>query len=159
MNLLFICSYGEIRSVTAANIYGGRSIGLHRRYTTIPTEVHKKKMEKLCKWADKIYIFEDLKDYNKRTFEKYYPQFIDKVKILPIQDVYGEVNHPKLVEKIKKYLRCDFCDIKDTISNAIRVNPIKYKSLIVQSGKACNKCKIEDFNNLVKKIKESGDSK
>jgi predicted protein tyrosine phosphatase len=108
-NLLWICSYGQIRSVTACNIYGGRYVGLHDRYATEPRKKRKSKIIESCEWADMIFIFEDYKNYNKETFEKYYPQFVDKVKILPIPDKYGEVNHPKLVEKIKKYINNIYC--------------------------------------------------
>ena len=105
-NKLWICSYGQIRSVTAVNMYGGEYIGIHDRYCSDPSQIKGTKLERLCEAADEIYIFEDY-DRNTRTpntdyFLKHWSKFKDKIKqSLYIPDIYGEVNHPKLIEKIR----------------------------------------------------------
>jgi len=104
-NLLFICSYGQVRSVTAVNMYGGRSAGLHDRYANEPSKGKKSKIEISCEWADRIFMFEDLDNYNQKTFAKHYPQFTYKLKVLYIPDDYGVVDHPRLVERIKEAMK------------------------------------------------------
>ena len=99
--LVWICSYGEIRSVTGKNIYGGVSFGLHDRYFTNPRQQRVNRIEVACKNADRIYLFDDYDGYNSKTFKKVLPQFTDKLIVLDISDNYGEVNHPELIKKIK----------------------------------------------------------
>lgn len=109
-NKLWICSYGQIRSVTAKNLFGGKSIGIHDRYTSDPSQSKLTKMEQLCEWANEIYIFEDYdcanKSPNKDYFLKHWYKFKDKIKLsLFIPDEYGKVDHPRLIEKIKEALK------------------------------------------------------
>ena len=62
--------------------------------------------------TDEIYIFEDY-DYatispNRTYFLKNWSKFDDKIKLsLFIPDEYGEVDHPKLIEKIKEVIKND----------------------------------------------------
>lgn len=110
MKRLFICSYGQIRSVTAVNLFGGKSIGIHDRYCSDPSQFKETKMDRFCEWADEIYIFEDydrkIRTPNTDYFLKYWPQFKHKIKFsLMIPDIYGEVNHPELIRKIQQKIK------------------------------------------------------
>jgi hypothetical protein len=100
MNRLWICAYGQIRSVTAAQLYGGIAQGLYNQY-------HEKTLPKWIDWADEIYIFNDIaSNYNTEYFNKYYPNNEHKIKhTFQIRDMYGVVQHPELVQKIQKDLR------------------------------------------------------
>ncbi len=102
INIVWICSYGEIRSVTGKNMYGGVSFGLHDRYFTNPRKQRVNRIEEACKTADVIYLFDDYDGCNSKTFKKVLPQFVDKLIVFDIPDNYGEVNHPKLIERIKE---------------------------------------------------------
>lgn len=95
-NLLWICSYGQIRSVTAAGMYGGKYLGISNRY-------HEGLFEEYIRWADEIYIFEDTKDgFNTKLVKKLYPNAIGKImKQLFIMDVFGVVKHYDLIQAIR----------------------------------------------------------
>jgi len=73
MNLLFVCTAGENRSRTAAEIYGGKFCGVYDL------------TEKELKWADKIYVFE--KKHEQYISEKF-PYYYGKVTNLDIPDIY-----------------------------------------------------------------------
>jgi predicted protein tyrosine phosphatase len=101
-NLVWICSYGEIRSVTGKNLYGGVSFGLHDRYFTNPRAHRVHRIENACKKAETIYVFNDYDGYNAKSFKKVLPQFVDKLIVLEIPDQYGEVDHPELIKQIRQ---------------------------------------------------------
>jgi len=89
--LLFVCSYGQVRSPTAVKMYGGRYIGISDRYM-------EDKFREYCEWADIIYVFSETHVW---FIEKYYPKFNSKVSNLNINDIYGK-DCPELRKRIKK---------------------------------------------------------
>lgn len=96
MNLLFVCSYGQVRSVCGAYLFAKYHntlyLGLSNRYT-------EKFIEEYSEWADKIIVFEDIHLW---FYKKYYPQHLPKVECLYILDSFGDPNNPKLKEEIYK---------------------------------------------------------
>ncbi len=102
MNVLFVCSYGEIRSVTARKMFGGKIIekGL--------SDASPKTIRRMSEWADVIYVMTPIHTW---TYKKFYPEYLDKIIELGIEDYYGVVSHPKLKEMlIKKLKRYGFKD-------------------------------------------------
>ena len=97
MKKLWICSHGQVRSVTAAAMYGGKFGGLDNRYQNL---------EELVEWADHIFVFEDYdvttKLYNTERLIKEYPLSEDKIMhVIKLRDIYGEAHHPVLCERIE----------------------------------------------------------
>ena len=103
---IFICTYGEIRSVTAVNLYGGIALGLRAKRTL----EEKRKFRDLLLNALEVYVFEDYdfdepkRNYNSQELWKKFPQIKIK-KILYIPDHYGKVNNDHLIMRIKKEMK------------------------------------------------------
>ncbi|MCK4328032.1 MAG: hypothetical protein KAW41_06240 [Candidatus Diapherotrites archaeon] len=85
MNLLFVCTAGENRSRTAAEMYGGKYCGMYDL------------TDAALKWADKVYVFE--KKHETYIMEHFF-RFYGKVVNLDIPDIYDYG-----VEPLKKVVR------------------------------------------------------
>lgn len=90
MNKLFICYSGQIRSVTAAHIFGGKSCGFYE-YDGRTINSH---LKELVSWADQIFVMETwmVDEIKKMTGTK-------KIFDLNIEDLYF-VDDPRLVEEL-----------------------------------------------------------
>lgn len=100
INLLFICSYGQIRSPTAAKMFGGKYLGINNRYDD-------NKFKSFIEWADEIYIFEDycsaLQIHNTDYIKINYPNAKPKIKhIFHIPDKWGIIMNEDLQYEIVK---------------------------------------------------------
>lgn len=89
MNKLFICSFGEIRSPTAVNLFGGEYLekGLNG--------ASPKTIRRLCKKADIIFIFEA---FHRWFILREYPEFLNKVVSLYVEDIYPKKNDSNLIK-------------------------------------------------------------
>jgi predicted protein tyrosine phosphatase len=102
LNILFICHSGQIRSITARDLfkdrYNTKGIGLYPypNYNELNP-----KLEKLLVWSDKIFVMEK---YQLKLIEKYYPKYIKKVECLYIKDWYYR-NEPYLINLLKEKLK------------------------------------------------------
>jgi len=96
MKLLFACSFGQIRSVTAQALYGGKIIekGL--------SGASPKLIRRLSAWADRIYIFESAHEW---IYHNYHIEFVSKLINLEIEDIYPRAHDPKLVALIQDKYR------------------------------------------------------
>lgn len=93
INRLFICSYGQVRSVTASTMFNGRHCGLYQ---------NNKDIRSLCRWADEIYIFSGEHERNYEYFIRKYPEFADKItQTIDVMDRYGIVNDYRLKKRIR----------------------------------------------------------
>ena len=94
MKLLFVCSYGQVRSVCGAYLFADyhdtKYLGLSSRYT-------EEYIEEYSEWADKIIVMEDIHLW---YYCEYYPRFLSKVECVYIVDSYGDPNHSELKKEI-----------------------------------------------------------
>ena len=85
--ILFICSFGEIRSPAAANYFGGEYLvkGISGSSSKL--------IRRMCEKADKIYVFEAFHIW---FLEREYPEFMHKVSSLNVEDIYPNRYDPEL---------------------------------------------------------------
>jgi len=96
MKLLFACSFGQIRSVTAQALYGGKYIedGLSGASPSL--------IRRLSAWADRIFIFEPAHEW---SYHNYYIEFVSKLINLNIEDIYPRAHDPRLITIIQDKYR------------------------------------------------------
>ena len=96
--ILFICTEGKNRSVTAANLY-------KTRYDTkslalIDTPFVNRNLEPELEWADLIIVMEK---WHADTIKSYYPSLSKEIIVLNIPDNYIK-NDPNLIQILKESL-------------------------------------------------------
>lgn len=92
MNILFVCTAGQQRSPTGAELYA--NMGYNTDYAGI-YGMHKRALtEKKLHWADRIVVMEE---FHSQYIEQNFPEQIQskKVDVLNIPDVYYR-NDPEL---------------------------------------------------------------
>ena len=91
--ILFVCSFGQIRSVTSVKLFGGQFLekGL--------SGASPKTIRRLSKWADKIYIYEKAHEW---IYERYFPEFLSKLTNLHVDDIYPRAHDPTLITLLKE---------------------------------------------------------
>lgn len=94
MKLLFVCSYGQIRSVCGSylfcNQYDVKYLGISNRYTD-------QYFEEYSEWADYIIVMEDIHIW---YYNKFYPQFNSKLANIKVKDKYSDANNLYLKREI-----------------------------------------------------------
>ncbi|MBR9700752.1 protein tyrosine phosphatase [Candidatus Woesearchaeota archaeon] len=91
MNILFVCDWGQNRSVTAAKLfrdrYNTRSCGVRQNHPSVDD----------LNWADIIYVMED---HQRTELARRFPGlYLRKdIRVLNIGNIYGN----KLIEELKK---------------------------------------------------------
>ena len=106
MNLLFVCTAHMNRSVTGENLF--KDSKKHKAKSAgIGFLCDIKVDEKLVKWADMIFVMNEV-DEGQKSFmlEKFknIPKIKNKIKVLGIRDDYPR-DSPELVAELKKKLK------------------------------------------------------
>lgn len=119
IKLLFICSYGQVRSVCGYNLF----------YTLYPThyfgicdDPQIDYLDEWCTAADYIFV---MSDGHVSYFEKYHPQYLSKIHNLNIEDLWGDCNSPELKEML-------FHKVKRILPYDPRLDDFDYESVYVE---------------------------
>lgn len=98
MNLLFICSRNQIRSVTAERIYSNHPT-LKVRSAGTASSARRRVTEKDIQWADLIFAFEDRhRQQMKQRFRDALEE--DRVIVLDLPDIYTLMEE-ELIQEIQ----------------------------------------------------------
>lgn len=97
MNKLFVCNQNLNHSVTAEELFGGRSKGLFRN------EITSKDLE----WSDIVYVFEDFqrKELGKRFPKEYLGLKIINLNIPDVYDIKNEESKRELIKIFKEKMK------------------------------------------------------
>lgn len=110
MNILFVCTANRHRSRTAEDYFRETEKGT---YSFLSAGLSKKECDRhqsrlctteLLEWADKIFVMEQR--HRKRIIEHTGSQFLRKIQVLDIEDVY-RYNQRELIVLLKKKVNLD----------------------------------------------------
>lgn len=101
-NVVFVCTHNEVRSLTAEQLYRGRS-NLEVRSAGIASHAKNQLTQQVVDWADMIVVFEAK---HLALLKRQFPDIARKVELVLIrlQDVY-DYKSPKLIFKLASKLR------------------------------------------------------
>ena len=95
-NVLFVCSFGQVRSPAAVSLFGG--IFLKKGLVGASS----KTVSRLSKEADRIYVFEGRHLW---TYKRHFREFMNKIINLDIEDIYWKSTDPKLLELLRERMK------------------------------------------------------
>lgn len=107
MKVLFVCTAGQHRSKTAAEIYKRLYPNSETMFlgTNAFDDIDKQESNKqLLEWADRIYVMENRHKDKIIEFTKGYLRIYAKIKVVGIPDLYN-YNHPELIRLLNESLR------------------------------------------------------
>lgn len=99
MHLLFVCTAGRQRSVTAAELlandpeYEAKAVGIHPLADTQVTQTH-------IDWADIVFVLNETEDGHLTFIKQHFELGNTPVYDLDISDIYPR-GHPELVRLLK----------------------------------------------------------